>query len=94
MFTQHYSTYSGRSSLYLEDLFVLPEWRNYGVGSALMAYGAKLARSRDYLRMEWSVLDWNDPAIEFYESLGAVRIKGWLTYRLSGEALERLDSSD
>ena len=59
-----------------------------------MAYGAKLARSRDYRRMEWSVLDWNDPAIGFYESLGAVRIKGWLTYRLSGEALERLDSSD
>ena len=94
VFTQHYSTYSGRSSLYLEDLFVLPEWRSYGVGSALMAYGAKLARSRDYLRMEWSVLDWNDPAIEFYESLGAVRIKGWLTYRISGEALERLDSSE
>ena len=94
VFTQHYSTYSGRSSLYLEDLFVLPEWRRYGVGRSLMAYGAKLARSRDYLRMEWSVLDWNDPAIGFYESLGAVRIKGWLTYRLSGEALERLDSSD
>lgn len=91
VFTQHYSTYSGRSSLYLEDLFVLPEWRSHGVGRELMAYGAGLAQSRGYPRMEWSVLDWNEPAIGFYENLGAERVKGWLTYRLSGEALKRLN---
>lgn len=94
VFTQHYSTYSGNSSLYLEDLFVLPEWRSCGVGRELMAYGAGLAQSRGYPRMEWSVLDWNDPAIGFYENLGAEQVKGWLTYRLSGEALRRLNPSD
>ena len=93
VFTQHYSTYSGRSSLYLEDVFVLPEWRSYGVGRELMAYGAGLAQSRGYPRMEWSVLDWNEPAIGFYENLGATRVEGWLTYRLSGEALKRLNPS-
>jgi len=91
IFTQHYSTYSGNSSLYLEDVFVLPEWRGHGVGRELLAYGAGLAKSRGYPRMEWSVLDWNEPAIGFYEKLGAERIDGWLTYRLSGEALERLN---
>lgn len=90
IFCQHYSTYSGRSSLYLEDIFVLPEWRAHGVGRALMAYGAGLARSRGYPRMEWSVLDWNEPAIGFYENLGAERLEGWHIYRLSGEALKRL----
>ncbi|MBC8279460.1 MAG: GNAT family N-acetyltransferase [Chloroflexi bacterium] len=94
VFTQHYSTYSGRSSLYLEDVFVLPEWRSYGVGRELMAYGAGLAQSRGYPRMEWSVLDWNEPAIGFYENLGAERVTGWYTYRLSGEALKRLNPSD
>jgi GNAT superfamily N-acetyltransferase len=90
VFCQHYSTYSGRSSLYLEDIFVLPEWRGYGVGRELMAHGAALAQSRGYLRMEWSVLDWNEPAIGFYKNLGAERVEGWYTYRLSGEALKRL----
>ena len=94
VFCQHYSTYSGRYSLYLEDIFVLPEWRGHGVGLELMAYGAGLARSRGYPRMEWSVLDWNEPAIGFYEKLGAQRLEGWYTYRLSGEALERLGPSD
>jgi len=91
IFCQHYSTYSGRSSLYLEDIFVLPEWRAHGVGRELMAYGAGLAQSRGYPRMEWSVLDWNEPAIGFYENLGAERVDGWSTYRISGEALNRLD---
>ena len=90
VFCQHYSTYSGRSSLYLEDIFVLPGWRSHGVGRELMAYGSGLAQERGYPRMEWSVLDWNAPAIGFYENLGAQRVEGWLTYRLSGEALERL----
>jgi len=93
IFFQHYSTYSGRSSLYLEDIFVLPEWRSHGVGRELMAYGAALAKARGYPRMEWSVLDWNDLAIGFYEYLGAERLEGWYIYRLSGEALDRLGSS-
>lgn len=87
---QHYSTYSGRNSLYLEDIFVLPEWRGNGVGRELMAYAAGLAKERGYPRMEWSVLDWNESAIGFYKNLGAQKVDGWLTYRLSGEALERL----
>ena len=94
VFCQHYSTYSGRSSLYLEDIFVLPEWRAHGVGRKLMAYGAGLAQSRGYPRMEWSVLDWNEPAIGFYENLGAERLEGWYIYRLSGDALKRLGPTD
>ncbi|MQG34181.1 MAG: GNAT family N-acetyltransferase [SAR202 cluster bacterium] len=90
VFCRHYSTYSGRNSLYLEDIFVLPEWRGHGVGRQLMAYGAALAKERGYPRMEWSVLDWNEPAIGFYENLGARKVDGWLTYRLTGEPLERL----
>ncbi len=90
IFCQHYSTYSGRSSLYLEDIFVLPDWRAHGVGRELMAYGAGLAQARGYPRMEWSVLDWNEPAIGFYEKLGAERLEGWYIYRLSGDALKRL----
>ncbi|MDA1128084.1 MAG: GNAT family N-acetyltransferase [Chloroflexi bacterium] len=92
IFCQHYSTYSGRSSLYLEDIFVLPEWRTHGVGRELMAYGASLAKTRGYPRMEWSVLDWNEPAIGFYKYLGAERVEGWDIYRLSGAALDRLAS--
>ena len=91
VFCQHYSTYSGRSSLYLEDIFVLSEWRAHGVGRELMAYGAGLAQARGYTRMEWSVLDWNEQAIGFYENLGAERLEGWYIYRLSGDALKRLN---
>ena len=90
VFCQHYSTFTGRPSLYLEDIFVLPEWRGRGVGRELMVYGGGLAKARGYPRMEWSVLDWNEPAISFYENLGARRVDGWSTYRLSSEALERL----
>jgi len=94
IFCQHYSTYSGRSSLYLEDIFVLPDWRSHGIGRELMAYGSGLAQERGYPRMEWSVLDWNEPAIGFYENLGAERVEGWYTYRLSGEALKGLYTRD
>ncbi len=90
VFCQHYSTYMGRPTLFLEDIFVLPEWRGHGVGRELMTYGAGLARARGYPMMSWSVLDWNEPAIGFYENLGARRAEGWSTYRLSGEALDRL----
>ena len=94
IFCQHYSTYSGRSSLYLEDIFVLPDKRGSGVGRELMTYGAKLARTRGYPRMEWSVLDWNEPAIGFYENLGARRLDGWSIYQLTGEALDQLGPRD
>ena len=90
LFCLHYSTFAGRPSLYLEDIFVLPEWRGSGVGRKLMEYGAGLAKARGYPRLEWSVLDWNEPAIGFYKKLGAERVDGWSTYRLSGEALDRL----
>ena len=90
VFCPHFSTFTGRPSLYLEDIFVLPEWRGHGVGRALMVYGGSLAKARGNPRMEWSVLDWNEPAIKFYENLGARRVHGLSIYRLTGEALERL----
>ena len=92
VFCQRYSTYLGRPILYLEDIFVLPDWRGGGVGRELMAYGAGLAKARYFPMMIWSVLDWNEPAIGFYESLGARRAEGWLTYQISGDALDRLGS--
>ena len=94
VFCLHYSTFEGRHSLYLEDVFVLPEWRGFGVGRELLAYGAGLAKDRGYPRLEWSVLDWNEPAIGFYKKLGAEQVDGWSTYRLSGEALDRLAPPD
>ena len=90
VFCQRYSTYLGRPILYLEDIFVLPEWRGSGVGLALMVYGGGLAKARGYPRMSWSVLDWNEPAIRFYKNLGAQKAEGWSTYWISVEALDRL----
>jgi GNAT superfamily N-acetyltransferase len=86
----NYSTFLGRQGLYLEDLFVLPAWRGRGVGRALLRELARIAVERGCGRMEWSVLDWNEPAIGFYERLGAVAMKEWTVYRLTGEALTRL----
>ena len=94
VFCQRYSTYLGRPVLYLEDIFVLPEWRGGGVGRELMAYGAGLAKAREFPMMIWSVLDWNEPAIGFYENLGAQRAEGWVTYQISGDALKRLGPTD
>ncbi|MCH7738105.1 MAG: GNAT family N-acetyltransferase [Chloroflexi bacterium] len=94
VFCRRYSTYLGSPILYLEDIFVLSEWRGSGVGRELMAYGAGLAKARGYPMMSWSVLDWNEPAIRFYENLGARKAQGWSTYHLSGDALERLASPD
>ena len=90
LFFHHYSTFTGRPSLYLEDIFVLPQWRGQGLGRKLMGYLARTATDRKCRRLEWSVLDWNEPAIGFYKGLGAVRVDGWTTYRLSGEDLEKL----
>ena len=94
VFCRRYSTYLGSPVLYLEDIFVLPEWRGHGVGREIMAYGAGLAKARGYPMMTWTVLDWNEPAIGFYENLGARKAEGWSTYHLSGEALDRLAPPD
>ncbi len=85
----NYSTFLAKPGLYLEDLFVKPEFRGQGVGKALLLHLAKSANARGCGRMEWSVLDWNQPAIEFYESLGARRMKEWQICRLTGAALAR-----
>lgn len=86
-----FSTFRGRTALYLEDIFVAPAARGQGVGYALMRSLAQLARARGYDRLEWSVLDWNAPAIAFYQRLGAVpKETGWVGYMLTGEALEAL----
>jgi GNAT superfamily N-acetyltransferase len=85
-----YSTWLGRRCLYLEDLFVRPEHRGKGAGLALMEALAKEAVAHDCLRFVWQVLDWNEPAIGFYESLGAKVVREWLTVRLEGDALPRL----
>ena len=86
----NYSTFLGRRGLYLEDLFVLPEWRGRGIGRALLAYLARVAVVRGCGRMEWSVLNWNEPAIRFYRNIGAKPMDEWTVYRLAGDALAGL----
>jgi GNAT superfamily N-acetyltransferase len=85
----NYSTFLARPGLYLEDLFVRPEFRGRGLGKALLLHLARLANQRGCGRMEWAVLDWNQPAIDFYESLGARRMKEWQICRLTGDSLRR-----
>src|SRR5882672_2708593 len=85
-----YSTFLGRPTLYLEDLFVLPEERGRGAGRALLAELARIARRRGCGRMEWAVLDWNKSSIRFYKRLGAKLRRDWILTRLSGPALRRL----
>lgn len=87
LFFQNYSTFLARPGLYLEDLFVRPSHRGLGIGVALMRYLAKLAVERGYGRFEWSVLDWNEPALAFYRRLGAVPMSEWTMQRVTGEAL-------
>jgi GNAT superfamily N-acetyltransferase len=89
LFFHNYSTFLGRPGIYLEDLFVDPDRRGRGYGKALLAHLARLARDRDCGRVEWAVLDWNTPSIDFYKSLGAVPLDDWIIFRLTGEALER-----
>ncbi|MBS1117936.1 MAG: family N-acetyltransferase [Deltaproteobacteria bacterium] len=90
LFFQSYSTFLGRPGLYLEDLFVQPSARGAGVGGALMSALARIATQRHYGRFEWSVLDWNEPALTFYASLGAVRQDEWTVQRLTGDPLVAL----
>jgi GNAT superfamily N-acetyltransferase len=86
----NYSTWQGRPGLYLEDLFVRPQLRGKGIGKALLVHLARVALKNNCGRLVWQVLDWNTPAIEFYQSLGAETMKEWLTMRVNGEALVRL----
>ncbi len=90
LFFHSFSTFLGRPGIYLEDLFVLPEHRGKGLGKALLAALARECERRDCGRLEWSVLDWNAPAIAFYQSLGATPMQGWTVNRVTGEALQRL----
>jgi GNAT superfamily N-acetyltransferase len=86
----NYSTWTGRNGLYLEDLYVREEERRHGYGRALLLALARVCAERGYSRFEWSVLDWNEPALRFYRSLGAVGMDEWTVHRVSGTALERL----
>jgi GNAT superfamily N-acetyltransferase len=91
LFFHSFSTFLGKPGIYLEDLYVRPEFRGAGIGRALFVHLARLARERGCGRLEWSVLDWNEPAIGFYKGIGASPVSGWTVYRLTGEALEELD---
>jgi GNAT superfamily N-acetyltransferase len=86
----NYSTWQGKHGIYLEDLFVKPEFRGRGFGKALLQHLARICEENGYGRFQWWVLDWNSPAIEFYRSLGAVAMDEWTVYRVSGEALKDL----
>lgn len=90
LFFPNYSTFLARPGLYLEDLYVKPEARGRGVGLALLRRLASIARERGYGRVEWSVLDWNEPAIGFYKKLGAVPMDEWTTFRLNVDAIGAL----
>lgn len=92
LFFHNFSTFLGRSGIYLEDLYVKPELRGRGVGRAMLVYLAKLARERNCGRLEWSVLNWNEPAIRLYRGIGALPMDEWTVYRLTGESLEDLAS--
>ena len=90
LFFHNYSTFLAAPGIYLEDLFVKPEARGKGIGKALLARLAEIAKSRNCGRLEWAVLNWNQPSIDFYESLGAKAMDEWKVYRLTGEALDSI----
>jgi GNAT superfamily N-acetyltransferase len=90
LYFHNFSTFMGKPGIYLEDLYVRPEARGLGAGKRLLARLARTALERGCARLDWAVLDWNAPSIGFYRSLGAVDQTDWTTYRLTGEALERL----
>lgn len=93
IFFMNYSTWLGKYGIFLEELYITPEQRGNGAGKALLKRVAEIAVSRNCGRFEWNVLDWNKPAIEFYESLGAEPLSEWVGYRLSGSALAALGGS-
>lgn len=90
LYFHNFSTFLGKAGLYLEDLYIKPDYRHMGYGKQVFKYLAKLALERGCGRMEWSVLDWNAPSIQFYQSLGAKSMKEWTTYRLTENELNAL----
>lgn len=90
LFFSNYSTFVGRGGMHLEDLFILPEYRGKGYGKALIRRLAQIAVERNYGRVEWACLDWNQPSIDFYRSIGAISMDEWTTFRLAGEAIEKV----
>ena len=94
LFFHNYSTFLGRPGVYLEDLFVNPEARGKGYGKLLLARLASIAKERNRGRVEWAVLDWNTPSIDFYRSLGAISLDDWKIFRLTGESLDALAEKD
>jgi GNAT superfamily N-acetyltransferase len=90
LFLHNYSTFLTKPGIYLEDLFVLPEYRAQGIGKALLTQVAQIAVERNCGRLEWSVLDWNEPAIKFYRHMGATLLHDWRICRVTGEALKEL----
>jgi GNAT superfamily N-acetyltransferase len=92
LYFNNYSTFLAKPGIYLEDLFVYPEYRGKGIGKALLIALARICVERGYGRLEWSVLDWNTPAIEFYRSMGAVLMDEWTINRVTGDALQRMAS--
>ena len=94
LFFPNYSTFLTKPGIYLEDVFVLPEYRRQGIGKALLIYLGKLALERDVGRLEWSVLDWNQSAIDFYQTMGAKVLPDWRICRVTGDALQNLATKD
>jgi GNAT superfamily N-acetyltransferase len=93
LYFHNFSTFVGKPGIYLEDLFVRPAFRGQGCGEALLAYLARTAIERKCGRLEWSVLDWNQRAIDFYKKLGAKPLSEWTMFRLTGDSLEKLAKS-
>ena len=90
IFFHNFSTFLARPGIYLEDLFVFPDFRGKGIGKALLAHLARIAKERNCGRFEWAVLDWNAPSIAFYKKLGAIPLDDWTTFRVTGRALDEL----
>jgi len=90
LFFNNFSSFLGKPGIYIEDLFVKPEYRGKGLGKHLLSYLAKLVQERNYGRLEWACLDWNEPSIKFYKSQGARPMDEWTVYRVSGENLAKL----
>lgn len=90
LFFRNFSTFLGKPGIYLEDLFVMPEWRGHGIGKSLISHVAQIAVEKGYERFDWSVLDWNKPSIDFYESIGARVMREWYPCRVTGDSLVQL----
>lgn len=94
LFFHNFSTFLGKPGIYLEDLYIQPSFRGLGLGKIMLSFIGKLAKERQCGRVEWWCLDWNKPAIDFYESLGAEKMKDWTVYRVSGDDLDNLAKED